>query len=204
MKKIIFRFVFLILTTLSKNIIVQAGEQFFFDRQNQRNSNQCNISLLTAFNNLHAALTEEYTLTDWKQIDWPAVYAKFRPRINAAEEANDTTAYFLALREYVYSIPDGHKDVELNFVVETLDQFIMIEDDQVTKYLQIQLDQNYPNPFNLSTKIKFTLPKSDEISIDIYNTIGEKLATLLNKTMPAGNHEIEFNAQDLSSGLYVY
>jgi carboxyl-terminal processing protease len=556
MKKMIILFVFLILTFLSKNIIVKASEPLFFERQNERNSNQNNISWTTAFDNLHAVLTEEYAFTDWKQIDWPALYAKFRPQINAAEAANDTTEFFIALRGYVYSIPDGHmdclhlsldymmnlmekhiggsygfaliglddgrtvasivtdngpaanagmkigaeilewngkpidlalkdvselwgynpsatnevrrlrqyrfigrdligaeasitfknpsetsnitvvltavndnletywlthfyplpedyiervkyeildsgygyikvtsegfsndvcqwiknkfkeaieyfvnqnvpaiildfrrnaggldevpaymagffydqaahyehityynkttgnfeitatlniepqspyfggnvivmvgpggissgegpamaiqklpqgqvisfyasngsfgmaagnynmpcgitvtytngqsldingviqidadasgnggvipdirvpindetvyqafiegKDVELNFVVETLDQLTMIEDDQVTNSLQIQLDQNYPNPFNLSTKINFTLPKSDETRIDIYNTIGEKIAILLNKTMPAGNHEIEFNARGLPSGLYVY
>ena len=552
----IFLFVVSIFVLLSKNIIAKANEQLFFERQTNRNSNQNDISWTTAFDSLHAVLTEEYAFTDWKQIDWPALYVKFRPQINAAEVANDTTAFFIALREYVHSIPDGHmeclassydyminlmeehiggsfglaliglddgrtvasivtangpaanagmkigaeiiewngkqidlalkdvselwgynpsatnevrrlrqyrfigrdligaeasitfknpsetsnvtavltavndnletfwlthfyplpqdyiervkyeildsgygyikvtsegfsndvcqwvknkfkeaieyfvnqnvpaiildfrrnaggfdevvpymagffydhtahyehityytettgdfeivatlhiepqspyfggkvvvmvgpggissgegpamaiqklpqgqvisfyasngsfgmasgnyempcgftvtytngqsldingviqidadasgnggvipdirvpineetvyqafvegKDVELNFVVETLDQLTMIEDDQTTGYLQIQLDQNYPNPFNPSTKIKFTLPKSDEIRVDIYNAMGEKIATLLNKTMPAGNHEIEFNAQNLPSGLYIY
>ncbi len=48
------------------------------------------------------------------------------------------------------------------------------------------------------------MPKSDEIRIDFHNIIGEKIATLLNKTLLAGNHQIKFNAQDLPSGLYVY
>jgi len=114
MKKVIILFVFLILTLLSKNIIVKASEPLFFERQNERNSNQNNISWTTAFDNLHAVLTEEYAFTDWKQIDWPALYAKFRPQINAAEAANDTTAYFIALRGYIYSIPDGHMECLAN------------------------------------------------------------------------------------------
>jgi hypothetical protein len=53
--------------------------------------------------------------------------------------------------------------------------------------------QNYPNPFNPSTKIKFALPKPEIVTIEIYNIIGQKIITLLNKPMPAGYHEVEFN-----------
>jgi photosystem II stability/assembly factor-like uncharacterized protein len=66
------------------------------------------------------------------------------------------------------------------------------------------LEQNYPNPFNPSTTLKFTLPKQESIKITIHNTLGEELETLLNKKMPAGSHEIEFNAQNISSGIYFY
>jgi hypothetical protein len=65
------------------------------------------------------------------------------------------------------------------------------------------LSQNYPNPFNSSTKIKFALPKSETVIIEIYNIIGQKIKTLLNKSMPAGYHEVEFNGQNLSSGVYL-
>lgn len=64
--------------------------------------------------------------------------------------------------------------------------------------------QNFPNPFNPSTKIKFFLPKSEMVKIEVCNTIGQKTETLLNKPMPAGYHEIEFNGQNLSSGIYHY
>jgi hypothetical protein len=66
------------------------------------------------------------------------------------------------------------------------------------------LYQNYPNPFNPSTTIKFSLPKQESVIIAIYNTLGEKLETLLSKKMPAGNHEVEFNPQNISSGIYFY
>jgi hypothetical protein len=67
-----------------------------------------------------------------------------------------------------------------------------------------RLLQNYPNPFNPSTQIKFALPKPENVKIEIYNTIGQRLETLINQHMPAGYHEIEFNAQNLSSGVYLY
>jgi hypothetical protein len=66
------------------------------------------------------------------------------------------------------------------------------------------LFQNYPNPFNPSTKIKYSLSKPDHVQIDIYNTLGQRIETLINKHMPAGHHEIEFNAQNLPSGIYFY
>ena len=66
------------------------------------------------------------------------------------------------------------------------------------------LDQNYPNPFNPSTKIKFSLPRTENVKIEVYNIIGQKIQTLLNKSMPAGYHEIEFNGENLSSGVYLY
>ncbi len=66
------------------------------------------------------------------------------------------------------------------------------------------LYQNYPNPFNPSTKIKFVLVQPDIVLLEIFNTLGQKIATLLNKPMPAGNHEVEFNGQNLPRGIYYY
>ena len=65
-----------------------------------------------------------------------------------------------------------------------------------------QLYQNYPNPFNPSTTIKFNLPKSSMVKIEVYNIRGQKIQTLLNKKMDAGSHQVEFNAENLSSGVY--
>jgi hypothetical protein len=67
-----------------------------------------------------------------------------------------------------------------------------------------ELKQNYPNPFNPTTTMRYDLPKAQFVTIGIYNTLGQKLETLLNKRMPAGNHEIQFNGQHLPSGVYLY
>jgi ligand-binding sensor domain-containing protein len=66
------------------------------------------------------------------------------------------------------------------------------------------INQNYPNPFNPLTNIEFDLPKSSDVRIEVYNTAGQKIQTLLNRKMSAGSHQVEFNAQDLSSGVYFY
>lgn len=72
------------------------------------------------------------------------------------------------------------------------------------KPLQYQLFQNYPNPFNSSTQIKFYLQDPNDVNIEVYNTLGKRIKTLLKKRLNAGHHEVIFKAQDLSSGIYFY
>jgi len=66
------------------------------------------------------------------------------------------------------------------------------------------LFQNYPNPFNPSTRIKFSLPSAQNVKIELFTTLGQRIEILLNKPMSAGSHEIEFNAMNLPSGIYYY
>lgn len=66
------------------------------------------------------------------------------------------------------------------------------------------LSQNYPNPFNPSTMIKFTLPVDSHVSIELFNTLGEKVDELTDRNYSIGNHEINFDASELSNGVYYY
>ena len=66
------------------------------------------------------------------------------------------------------------------------------------------LNQNYPNPFNPSTSIKFTLPGSEFVNLKIFDTLGQKAESISYKRMKAGNYEMKFNAQYLSSGIFYY
>ncbi|HPS64027.1 MAG TPA: S8/S53 family peptidase [Ignavibacteria bacterium] len=66
------------------------------------------------------------------------------------------------------------------------------------------LFNNYPNPFNPSTKIKFALPSKDFVSLKVYDITGKLVSTLVNSAMEAGNYNVEFNAANLSSGIYFY
>jgi hypothetical protein len=66
------------------------------------------------------------------------------------------------------------------------------------------LYQNYPNPFNPSTTIKFALPVKTNVSLNVYNTLGEKVVEIFNGELEKGYHEIMFNASELSSGIYFY
>lgn len=67
-----------------------------------------------------------------------------------------------------------------------------------------RLEQNYPNPFNPTTTISFKLPQSGEVKLEIFDIRGQLVGTLVNSNMEAGEHEVEFNAQGLASGVYLY
>ncbi|GAB4286996.1 MAG: hypothetical protein Kow0098_02900 [Ignavibacteriaceae bacterium] len=66
------------------------------------------------------------------------------------------------------------------------------------------LSQNFPNPFNPVTTIMFSLPSDANVNLSVFNLIGEKVAEIINSDLPAGSHKINFDASDLTSGVYLY
>ncbi|MCH7964673.1 MAG: immune inhibitor A [Bacteroidetes bacterium] len=81
--------------------------------------------------------------------------------------------------------------------------------DNVVRITQFELEQNYPNPFNPSTMIKYSIPsnvkhETSNVSLIVYDVLGNEVAILVNEEKIVGNYEIEFNANNLSSGIYYY
>ena len=70
--------------------------------------------------------------------------------------------------------------------------------------VEYKLYPNYPNPFNPSTRITFDNPKSGITRLDIYNSLGQKISTLYNGKLSAGEHTFNWNAVDYPSGIYIY
>jgi hypothetical protein len=74
----------------------------------------------------------------------------------------------------------------------------------VTLPIEYALEQNYPNPFNPSTTIKYSIAEDGFVNLAVYNMLGEEVTKLVNAQQKAGRYEINFNAENLSSGVYVY
>ncbi len=70
--------------------------------------------------------------------------------------------------------------------------------------LDFKLQQNYPNPFNPSTKISYSIKEEGLVTLKVYDVLGKEIATLVNENKPAGNYEADFNASQLTSGMYIY
>jgi uncharacterized delta-60 repeat protein len=66
------------------------------------------------------------------------------------------------------------------------------------------LSQNYPNPFNPTTTISFELPKQSDVSLSVYNSIGEEISVIVNDKLSAGKYRINFDGSNISSGIYFY
>jgi spore coat protein A len=100
----------------------------------------------------------------------------------------------------------SHEDHEMMrpFYVGTMPVLPKQSGDVLASVTEFSLDQNYPNPFNPSTTINFTIPQNTQVTLKIYDVLGSEVSTLINQVVPAGNHEVQFDAIGLPSGVYFY
>ncbi len=77
-------------------------------------------------------------------------------------------------------------------------------ENEINKPHEFALYQNYPNPFNPTTHIRYSLPSNSYVTLKVYDALGSEVATLVQGEKPAGVYEVEFNASELSSGIYFY
>jgi sugar lactone lactonase YvrE len=110
-------------------------------------------------------------------------------------------------------IPSGAGNLKTpNAVVIRDITAVSVPDESSINIFEFILKQNYPNPFNSTTKIRFTIPsiiasgtkQSQLITLKVYNVLGKEIATLVNENLPGGEHEVNFNATSLTSGVYFY
>jgi len=135
--------------------------------------------------------------------------SNYFPSISAVEVGiNVATVHFVAYHDPLPGIslfgendysPDAvwrYHTIEFPTTVSVGNEFGVVSD--------FQLEQNYPNPFNPSTQIKYALAERSNVTIKVYDVLGNEVVTLVNATQEAGAYDINFDASQLASGMYIY
>lgn len=95
-------------------------------------------------------------------------------------------------------------DTEVDVQKFTTQGLVSLEEERGSLPSGIELFQNYPNPFNPSTLIGFLLDQSGWVTLQVFDVTGKEVARLVEGTMASGRHQVEFNAANLPSGIYLY
>jgi photosystem II stability/assembly factor-like uncharacterized protein len=166
--------------------------------------------------------------SNWDTLSFPSGYGSGKIFF-----INDTDGFIVG-QSYDYKTTDGGNAwIQIDYPSDILDMFFLNEglgwavgyNGRIFKYFDpnvgiedenyfvnpggYNLFQNYPNPFNPSTKIKYSIPpvgtqRTVSVQLKVFDILGNRIATLVNQEQPAGRYEVEFNAGQLSSGIYFY
>jgi len=163
-----------------------------FTASANQNSVTLNWSTATETNNSGFSIERKIPLDErWKEVGFVPGFGTTTERKSYAYTDEN-----LNMGSYSYRLKQIDFDGKFEY-----SEAIIVEVSAPAKYALLQ---NYPNPFNPSTTIGFSIPQSSEVTIEIYNVVGELVSSLVNKTLEAGYHSFSFNADNLPSGTYIY
>mgnify|MGYP005838438323 CR=1 FL=1 len=139
----------------------------------------------------------------------PVIYTRFFKvvgnKMQLSEEGNSGESGNDSDGDGIPYIPEQPDNLPPIFAAEaTLNLGASSVDDNNSLPENFVLEQNFPNPFNPSTTIRYSLPSDNYVTLKVFNILGQEVATLINENKVAGNYSVEFNASNLSSGIYLY
>lgn len=154
----------------------------------------------TYYRHLTNDAVEDFFITDPNDpnVDDPVIISSLQPRSIAS---GDSITFYFAVS---YGADVAAMKAGLDEAVTLYNTITDVDDFVNGVPSSYRLNQNYPNPFNPGTVISFNLPRNEFVSLKIYNTLGQEVGELVNGELPAGQHSFNFNAGNLSSGLYFY
>jgi len=141
---------------------------------------------------------------DWYET-WAAIGADTSYTLNVCEGTWTVQAPVIGNaipnpQEVVVTVPETDTTIVVDFNYTPTG----IEESQLAVPQDFVLAQNYPNPFNPVTHIRFGLPKKAHVVVEIFNLLGQKVATLTDKDYTPGFHTLKWNASNMPSGVYIY
>ncbi len=177
---------------------------------NTTNASGSEYSYLSTFADMHQnpppTLHDKYGIIDATDgSSDPIVITGSHNWTNSAETINDENTIFihdlLIANQYMQDFKKRYNEAggTATFIIPT-----SVDDNFNISKFSYHLYQNYPNPFNPITTIRFEIPKSQHIELEVYNILGEKVRTLFNGEAPAGIMTVDFNGDNLASGIYIY
>ena len=98
----------------------------------------------------------------------------------------------------------GWGGIYYNLFIDTAENVVGLHNNHNSLPETYSLNQNYPNPFNPSTVINYQLPKSGNVTLSVYNMLGQEVKVLINEFQQAGTYDVKFDASEFSSGVYFY
>jgi len=99
----------------------------------------------------------------------------------------------------------AQRDAEHTYIAGVLDGSVVLSAEDGSEIpTGFKLEQNYPNPFNPTTVINYYIPEASNVSLKVYDILGNEVATLVNQFQNANSYQVNFNAASLASGVYVY
>lgn len=140
-------------------------------------------------------------------------------KISYNDNSNDTTVILYKVNEGGHNWPgapndfnwEGNKTGDINANTEIWNFFknysnplVSVSKNKIDIPSKFRLNQNYPNPFNPATIINYSIPEKSFVSLKIFDVLGREVSVLVNKEQPVGNYELEFDASQLTSGIYFY
>jgi len=155
------------------------------------NNVQLNWATATELNNSGFEIYKSSDNNNWKVIAFVLGYGTSSELKNYSfiDEEIKNGKYYYRLKQIDY---DGKFE------------YSEIEEIEVLLPLVFNLEQNYPNPFNPLTTINFSLPEATNVTLTIYNTLGQKIDEIVNTYLEAGLHSFQWDANNSTSGLYFY
>ncbi|MGA9406442.1 MAG: spherulation-specific family 4 protein [Bacteroidota bacterium] len=122
-------------------------------------------------------------------------------------DSNKTVAFLLDVNQASspYSVLDiAPYNYQTQCYVYRVNSLTAVDEQRLSFPSSYSLSQNYPNPFNPTTEIQYRLPKASLVKIQVYNVVGQEVATLVNESESAGSRIVRFDGENLSSGVYFY
>jgi hypothetical protein len=106
---------------------------------------------------------------------------------------------------FYYQFPYPMMNGTANFCIKALTKIPSnINTNQYLDHFSWKLEQNYPNPFNPTTTIEFSLPKKSNVTLEIFNVLGERVTTLLSASLLSGSYQYQWDASGQPGGIYFY